>query len=84
MTELKNRRLFKRIRPTINYGDIRNGVTRMKIEKLDPENMENQLSQESQCPKDLVIVHKESDEDGLKGYRTFGRITKLGYASDVH
>lgn len=36
------------------------------------------LSDKSGIPTALIIVHRESDEGGKKGYRTFGRITDSG------
>ena len=77
MTDLKNRRLFKRRRPTIDYANIE-GDTRMKIEKLDTDSLEQKISEICDTSKDLIIVHKESNEGGLKSYRTFGRITQAG------
>jgi uncharacterized protein len=77
MNDLKNRRLFKR-GYDIAFADISNGIIRMNIQKMDPQKLEQDISERAVVPVDLVIVHKESDEGGKKSYRTFGRITDSG------
>jgi hypothetical protein len=40
--------------------------------------LEQKIADKSGISNDLIIVHRESDEGGKKGYRTFGRITDSG------
>ncbi len=74
MVDLKNRRLFKRAY-TKDFNEI-SPIKRMSIWKRDEKDLEQQLAADANVNSDLVIVHKDSEEGGLKSYRTFGRVTE--------
>lgn len=76
MNDLRNRRLFKRA-----YEKELNTIPapkRMKVWKRKEEDIEKEISDKSGVPVEFVIAHKESEEGGLKSYRTFGRVTESG------
>jgi HD superfamily phosphohydrolase len=72
--DLRNRRLFKRAY-TKDFNEI-SPIKRMSIWKKAESELEQQLSSDAGVPAELVIVHKDSEEGGLKSYRTFGRVTE--------
>lgn len=74
MNDLKNRRLFKRSY-TKEVNEIP-AIKRMEIWKKEEKPLEEEIAKAAKVPVEYVIVHKDSDEGGLKSYRTFGRVTE--------
>jgi hypothetical protein len=77
INDLKNRRLFKRSYVK-ELSEISSPIKRIKIWKKHEEILENEIADEAGVDPELVIIHKESEEGGLKSYRTFGRTTESG------
>lgn len=51
---------------------------RIDVLKKDESAIEMEIASEAGLDPDLIIVHKESEEGGLRSYRTFGRVTESG------
>jgi HD superfamily phosphohydrolase len=77
MNDLKSRKLFKRCYIK-ELSEISSPLKRMEIWKKDERALENEISDEVGVNGEPIIVHKESEEGGLKSYRTFGRMTESG------
>lgn len=75
MNDLKNRRLFKRSYVK-ELSEISSPIKRMKIWKKYEGILEKEIADEAGVNTEFVITHKESEEGGLKSYRTFGRVTE--------
>ena len=76
MNDLKNRRLFKRS----YFKDVSEIKVDVLMEMVKSpsatEKYEKEIASAAGIPKELVIIHVESEEPGLKSYKSFDAAAK--------